>query len=245
VANEDQSPLMRIRVDRERAAGFGLRVSEVGQAIRDAVDGAVPSRFISGNREYDIRVRLPNTAVQDIEVLGDLLVARSEGTPVLLREVVQFELGTGPASIDRENQSRIVRVVADINPALADAGSVMTEVERRLASVAMPEGVSLLFGGQWETIEETNRELTHVALLAIFLVFVVLAVQYERLSNPLVILAAAPLSLVGVSVTLWVTATPVSAPVLIGLRAADRHRRGTTRSCSSSTSRSGGPGGWT
>lgn len=216
VANEDQSPLMRIRVDRERAAGFGLRVSEVGQAIRDAVDGAVPSRFISGNREYDIRVRLPNTAVQDIEVLGDLLVARSEGTPVLLREVVQFELGTGPASIDRENQSRIVRVVADINPALADAGSVMTEVERRLASVAMPEGVSLLFGGQWETIEETNRELTHVALLAIFLVFVVLAVQYERLSNPLVILAAAPLSLVGVSVTLWVTATPVSAPVLIG-----------------------------
>ncbi|MCC5807433.1 MAG: efflux RND transporter permease subunit, partial [Opitutales bacterium] len=74
-----------------------------------------------------------------------------------------------------------------------------------------------IFGGQWETIEETNRELALVIALSVFLVFVVLAVQYERLSNPLVILATAPLALVGAVVALWITGTPLSAPVLIGV----------------------------
>ncbi|MFN3987363.1 MAG: efflux RND transporter permease subunit [Rhodocyclaceae bacterium] len=214
--SDERSPLMRVRVDRERAAEVGLRVSEVGNAIRDAVDGAVASRYTSGGQEYDIRVRLPSGAVSDTEVLGNLLVARSSGVPVLLRDVVQFDLGTGPASIDRENQNRIVRVVGDINAAVTDVGTAMAEIERRLAGLELPDRYGLVFGGQWETIQDTNREILMVIGLAVFLVFVVLAVQYERLSNPLVIITAAPLSLVGVSVILTLTATPVSAPVLIG-----------------------------
>jgi multidrug efflux pump subunit AcrB len=83
------------------------------------------------------------------------------------------------------------------------------QVETRLADLELPEQYSLIFGGQWETIQETNRELGTVILLAVFLVFVVLAVQYERLSNPLVILVAAPLSLVGVvAALLWLTGPP-------------------------------------
>ena len=214
--NEAQSPLMRVRVDRERATEFGLRVSEVGMAIRDAVDGAVPGRYVSGSREYDIRVRLPSDAVSDTEVLGNLIVGRGNGAPVLLREVVAFDLGTGPATIERENQSRIVRVVGDINTSVSDVGTIMAEVERRLAEVSVPDQYALVFGGQWETIQETNREVGMVILLAVFLVFVVLAVQYEKLSNPFVIIMAAPLSLVGVSIILTLTGTPVSAPVLIG-----------------------------
>lgn len=213
---DDQSPLVRVRVDRERAAEFGLSVADVGRAIRDAVDGAVPTRFTSGSQEYDVRVRLPGAAVGDTEVLGNLLVARGNGSAVLLRDVVHFELGTGPATILRENQSRIMRVVADINTSVADAGTVMREVESRLADLPLPEQYGLLFGGQWETIEQSNRELTLVIMLAVFLVFVVLAVQYDRLANPLVIITAAPLSLVGVSIILTLTATPVSAPVLLG-----------------------------
>ncbi len=215
--SDDRNPLMRVYVDRERAADLGLRVSEVGNAIRNAVDGAVPSRYMTGGQEYDIRVRLPRQSVSDTETLGNMLISPGgNGSAVLLRDVVRFELGTGPTDIERENQSRIVRVVADINTAISDVGTVMHEIERRLEGLEMPEQYGLLFGGQWETIQDTNRELGMVVLLAIFLVFVVLAVQYERLSNPLVILAAAPLSLVGVSVMLTLTGTPVSAPVLIG-----------------------------
>ena len=119
--------------------------------------------------------------------------------------------------IYRENQTRIMRVVGDINTSISDVGTVMMEVEARLADLELPERYSLMTGGQWETIQETNQEIILVVMLSIFLVFVVLAVQYERLSNPLTIMAAAPLSMVGVSLALWVTGTPISSPVMIGL----------------------------
>jgi multidrug efflux pump subunit AcrB len=217
VGREDQSPLMRVVVDRDRAADLGLRVSEVGYAIRNAVNGAVPTQFMSGNREYDVRVRLPRDAVSDSETLGNLLVFRKGGSPVLLRDVARFDLGAGPAHIVRENQSRAVQVNGDVNTEVADIGTIMREVEARLADLELPEQYSMIYGGQWETIQETNRELAIVVVLAMFLVFVVLAVQYERLSNPLIILAAAPLALVGVVGILWLTETPLSAPVLIGV----------------------------
>ena len=217
VGREDQSPLLRILVDRERAADFGLRVSEVGEAIRYAVDGAVPTRFMTENVDYDLRVRLPREQVADEESLGSLMLFRQGGVPVLLRDLARFELGEGPAHIERENQSRIVRVVGDINTAVSDVGTIMEQVEQRLTDLDLPDQYSLVFGGQWETIQETNSEMRQVILLSLFLVFVVLAVQYERLANPLVILAAAPLSLVGVVLLLWLTGTPMSAPVLIGV----------------------------
>ncbi|RUO24390.1 AcrB/AcrD/AcrF family protein [Aliidiomarina minuta] len=217
VGREDQSPLMRILVDRERAADLGLRVSEVGRAVRDAVDGAVPTRFIDGSYEYDIRVRLPRDQVADEEVLGNLILFRVQGEPVLLRDVAEFQLGEGPAHIERENQNRVVRINGDINTEASDVGTIMAEVERRMADFDLPEDFSLIYSGQWETIQETNQELQTVVLLALFLVFVVLAVQYERLSNPLVILTAAPLSLLGVVGILGLTGTAMSAPVLIGV----------------------------
>ncbi len=217
VGREDQTPLLRVRVDRERAADLGLRVSEIGEAIRAAVDGAVPTRFLTGGQEYDVRVRLPAEAVSDSETLGELLLFRDGAVSVLLRDVADFQLGAGPAHIERENQNRVVRVNGDINTQVADVGTIMAEVERRLAGLELPEQFSLIFGGQWETIQETQRELATVILLAVFLVFVVLAVQYERLSNPLVILAAAPLSLIGVIGALWLAGLPLSAPVMIGV----------------------------
>ncbi len=215
--SDSQNPLLRIHVDREKAAQYGLRTSEVGQAIRDAVQGAVPGSYIDANLEYDIRVRLPYELVDDAQALGNLRLFSSGSEPVLLKDLVRFELGEGPSSISRENQTRIVRVVGDLNTALADVGTIMSEVQDRLADMDVPDRYSLIFGGQWETMQETNRETTTVILLALFLVFVVLAVQYEKLSNPLIILTAAPLSLIGVSLMLWATNTPVSAPALIGL----------------------------
>ena len=215
--DDDQDPLVRVRVDRERAAELGLRVSEVGEAVRDAVDGAVPTRYTTASREYDVRVRLPDEDVANMDALGSLILFRDGDDPVFLRDVADFVLDEAPGTIRRENQNRIIRVVADINTAVTDVGSVMQEVESRLGEINLPEQYNLILGGQWETIQDTNREIGLVMTLAVFLVFVVLAVQYDRFSNPFVIMAAAPLALVGVSLILWLTGTPVSAPVLIGL----------------------------
>ena len=217
VGREDQSPLLSIEVDRERAASLGLNVSDVGAAVRDAVDGAVPTQYVTTNREYDVRVRLPREDVSDTDALGNMLLFRDNGEAIPLRDVASFSLGEGPAHIERENQNRVVRVNADINTEIADVGTVMGQVEARIGDMDIPDEYSMIFGGQWETIQETNQELLTVVLLALFLVFVVLAVQYERLSNPLVILTAAPLALIGVAGILLLTGTPLSAPVMIGV----------------------------
>ncbi len=217
IGREERTPLLRIDIDRERAAALGLGVGDVGRAVRDAVTGHVPTRYTTGWAEYDVRVRLPRAAATDPDTLGGMLIHQGALGPVMLRDVARFQLGDGPAHIERENQGRILRVNGDLNTSLADVGTVMAEVQARLAGLELPDQYALVFGGQWETIEDTNRELSTVILLAIFLVSVVLAVQYERLSNPLVIIAAAPLALVGVTGLLWLSSTPVSAPVYLGM----------------------------
>jgi len=217
LARDDRSPLLNINVDRERAAALGLNVAEVGEMVRTAVDGYVPTQFSTGTAEYDVRVLLPREMRATADDLGGILLFRNDGSPVALRDVASFSLGEGPAHITRENQARVVRVNGDVNTALSDVGTVNDEMRERLAGLDMPEGYSLIYGGEEEAIQETNRQMLLLTLLAIFLVFVVMAVQYERLANPVVILTAVPLALIGVALILYATSTPLSAPVLLGV----------------------------
>jgi hydrophobe/amphiphile efflux-1 (HAE1) family protein len=217
IARDDRSPLLSIDVDRERAAALGLNVSEVGEAIRTAVFGTVPTRFSTGPAEYDVRVMLPRDRIGTSDDVGNIRLFRAGGQSVLVRDVARFSLGEGPATIERENQVRILRVNGDVNTGVSDIGTVNRQVRERLSGFEMPRGLSLIYGGEDEAIRETNRQLTTVILLAIFLVFVVMAVQYERLSSPIVILSAVPLALVGVVGMLWLTGTNLSAPVMLGV----------------------------
>jgi hydrophobe/amphiphile efflux-1 (HAE1) family protein len=218
VSREERTPLLNVEIDRERAASFGLNPGEVGRSIRDAVTGAVPTRFQAGNAEYDVRVRLPRSSTADPDQLGSLIVARSEsGDPVQLEQIARFDLGQGPAHIERENQVRVQRVTGNFNTGMSDPGSIFVAIQAVVAEMELPPEYSVIYGGQLETLTDTNREMRSVILMAVFMVFVVLAVQYERLSNPIVILATAPLSVIGVVAMLWLTDTPLSAPVLLGV----------------------------
>lgn len=214
--DEDRTPLLSIDVDRERAAALGLDISSVASALRYAVSGYVPTRYSTGVNEYDVRVRLPRDEVRDIDTLGQVIVANGVNGPIQARQVADFALEEGPAEIGRENQVRIQRIVGNFDTAQNDVGTIMAEVQRRIAAIEMPDQYGVVLGGQFETIRETNREMATVLALAVFLVFVVLAVQYEKISNPLVIMTAAPLATAGSAVALWVSATPISAPVFLG-----------------------------
>ncbi len=214
--DEDRTPALQIEVDRERAAALGLDVRAVAQALRQAVTGTVPTRYSTGVNEYDVRVRMPREEVENLDRLGEVIVANGANGPIQARQVASFTLGEGPAEIGRENQLRIQRIVGSFNTSENDVGSIMAEVQRRLAGVDMPEQYGVALGGQFETVAETEREMNTVILLAVFLVLVVLIVQYEQLTNPLVIMTAAPLALCGALVALWVSSTPLSAPVFLG-----------------------------
>ncbi len=214
---EEASPQLSIVVERERAAQLGLNVAMVGQTVRTALDGAVPTRFTDGAYEYDIRVRLPREQFQSAEALGNIALFPGRDRPVYLRDVATVSLQSGPTSILRENQNRQLRITGDVNDALSNVGTVNREIRARLGDLDLPDNYALIYGGEEEAIKENQRNLAIVIALAVFLVFVVMAVQYESLANPLVILFSIPLSLVGVGLILWLTGTPLSAPVMLGV----------------------------
>jgi CzcA family heavy metal efflux pump len=218
-STEDASPLITIELDRERAAYLGLSTGAVGQTLRTAMDGTIATRYTEGNKEYDVRVMFPRKRFQSPEDIGSIALfpGAAGGAPIYLRDVATVESKLGPTSINRENQNRILRVTGDVVDDETSIGEVNDQIRLRLADMVLPEGYGLIYGGEEEAIRENNRQLAIVVGMAIFLVFVVLAVQYESLVNPFVIILTIPLSLIGVGAALYITNTPLSAPVMLGV----------------------------
>ncbi|HEX5831491.1 MAG TPA: efflux RND transporter permease subunit, partial [Gemmatimonadaceae bacterium] len=216
---DEASPQLAILLDRERLRALGLDAATVGQTVRTAVDGTVATRYAEGNMEYDVRVMLPRDRFTSADALASVALfpgGRGSG-PVYLRDVAQVRETTGPTQIERENQNRVLELSGDVITEVAPITAVTDSVRARLAGMRWPDGYGVIIGGEEEAIRETNRQMLLVIALAIFLVFVVLAVQYESLVDPIIILLAVPLGLVGVIATLWITGTPLSAPVFLGM----------------------------
>jgi multidrug efflux pump subunit AcrB len=216
-STEEASPQLVIAIDRQRASDLGLSVAAVGQTVRTALDGAIATRFTDGTNEFDVRVRLPRERFRSAEDVGAVALFAGQDRPVYLRDVATVRLGMGPTSILRAQQNRQLRITGDVNDDVASVGEATGQARARLAGLDLPEGYALIYGGEEEAIRENQRSLTIVILLAIFLVFVVMAVQYESVTDPLVILVSIPLALIGVGLALKLTATPLSAPVLLGV----------------------------
>ncbi len=214
---EEIVPEVRVELDRRRAADLGLDVGELGRTVRTAVGGSVPTRFTEGDREFDIRVRFPPAAVTTAADLAVLPMFPRSGQPLRLRDVATVSEGLAPPEISRENQNRLVRITASVLPATWSVGEATTAVRESLDGFPLPDGYRLLYGGQEEAIKENRRTLLTAIALAVFMVFAVMAVQYESLVNPLVIMIAIPMALVGVVAALLLTGLPASAPVMLGL----------------------------
>mgnify|MGYP001764843626 CR=1 FL=1 len=215
---DDGSPLLSIELDRDRARARGLNVQQVGQTVRTALDGTIATRYAEGNFEYDVRVLFPKGRFTSVADLQDIPLFAGRGTgPVRLGDVADVAMRIGPNGINRVNQNRQLQLNGDVITDVATVGVVTDSIKARLAGFELPDGYGLIIGGEQEAIAESNRQLALVVALAIFLVFVVLAVQYESVLDPLVILLAVPLAMMGVIVILLVTGTPFSAPVILGM----------------------------
>ncbi|MEX2181146.1 MAG: efflux RND transporter permease subunit [Gemmatimonadaceae bacterium] len=215
---DEGSPLLSIELDRERARARGLNVAQVGQTVRTALDGTIATRYAEGNFEYDVRVFFPRNRYNSVADLSDIPLFPGRGAgPVRLGDVATVRMALGPTGINRVNQNRQIQINGDVITDVATVGSVTDSIRARLIGFEVPDGYGVIVGGEQEAIDESNRQLLLVIALAVFLVFVVLAVQYESLLNPLVILTSIPLGMMGVVAILLITGTPFSAPVILGM----------------------------
>lgn len=217
-SGEEVQQELSVRIDRERATQLGLSVDAIGTALRFALEGEIAGDFIDGDQPFDIRVKLPQPQLRTVADLQSLLLFASEDArpAVRLSDVAHIALVAAPTEIHRDMQQRMAEINAtpDGSKALSE---IMAVAQERLAQLELPDGYRLYDAGTFKSLQE-GRQLAGVLLaLAIFLVFVVMAVQYESLRNPLVILLGVPFAVIGPALALPLTDTPVSMPVWLGL----------------------------
>ncbi len=207
-------PQRQILIDRDKAADLGISVRDVTEAISIAIAGSKAGEFRVEGDSYRILVQMADAERRSIDEVLDLTLAADSGRQVALRNLVTSVEGRGPTVIDRKDQQRLVTI--DVNIAGRDQGSVAEEVRQRLAEIPRPQGYALLVTGSYEEQQKATRELVTSLLLALALVYMVLASQYESLRDPLVVMFSVPMAAIGVLVTLFITDTTFNLQSYIG-----------------------------
>ena len=213
-SSEPGNPEITIELDRERAARLGVRVDPVSRSLRRQIGGEVVGQFREAEERLDIRLRAEERSRDRAESVRDLRFRLDNGAILPVSAIADVRLGRGPAAIHRADGSRVVQITAEIED--ADLGGTLENVRAAIAGFDLPRGVVAEMGGQDEELSTSLDSLKLALALAIFLVYVVMAVQFESLRYPLVILLAVPLGLVGVVATLYLTGTRISVLALIG-----------------------------
>jgi len=211
---ESGIPQQEIRIDRNKVADLGLSIRNVTQLLQTAVAGSKAGEFRAGGNSYRILVQLKDAEKRSLDEILDLTLTTASGEQVALRNIVTSESSRGPILIDRKDQQR--RVTVRANYSGRDLGSVAADVQGRLDQIPRPIGYDLMVAGNFEEQIKAFRELVTSLLLALVLVYMVLACQYESFRDPLVVMFSVPLAAIGVLVTLFVTNTTLNVQSYIG-----------------------------
>ena len=211
---QEGRPELSVRVDRDKAALLGLTVTGVANTIRTNVAGTQAAMFREAGNEYPIVVRLRLADREGVSEVGDVLLNSSSGQVMPAKNVMVIDRGTGPQSIERTNQERVQRVNAETEVTLSEA---VKNVQARLGEISVPKDFAVGFGNEVEEQNRSFRELQLVLILAIVLVYTVMASQYESLRDPFIIIFSIPLAAIGVVGMLMLTRTPFSMQAYIGV----------------------------
>ncbi len=209
------SPEVQIIFDRERAAALDLEVYEVADRIVSNVRGDLATKYTYKDRKIDVLVRAREQDRNSIEQLKQIVVNPNSERPVPLSAIAEVRVKNGPSEIRRVAQQRVAMVTANLN--YGDLGAAATEIQDIIRETSMPAGVYARIGGQNEEMSDSFRSLMFALALAVFLVYLVMASQFESLLHPFIILFTIPLALIGAILALWITNTTISVVVFIGL----------------------------
>jgi HAE1 family hydrophobic/amphiphilic exporter-1 len=214
VSREAGVPQQEIEVDRDKVADLGLTVRDVTEVLETAVAGARAGEYRVGGNSYRILVQLAEAEKRSLDEILDLTLSTPAGDTVVLRNLVSAKGGRGPTLIERKDQQRTVTVQANVSG--RDTGSVAREVQGLLDEIPRPLGYELHVAGDYEEQQKAFEELVVSLVLALVLVYMVLACQYESLRDPLVVMLSVPVAAVGVLVTLFLTDTTLNLQSYVG-----------------------------
>jgi len=208
-------PEVQIAFDRDRLAAMSLDAALASRQVRNAVQGEQATQFSDLDRKLDVRVRAREDERSAVAELANLEVGRNQGRSVPLGAVAKITVARGPSEIRRIAQQRAAVVSGNLQG--RDLASAAAEIERSLQGLEIPPGAKVTIAGQNRELAESFASLRLALLLAVFLVYLVMASQFESLLHPFVIMFTMPMAVAGVVLTLLVTGTSVSVMVLIGL----------------------------
>jgi hydrophobic/amphiphilic exporter-1 (mainly G- bacteria), HAE1 family len=214
LSRESGSPEEIILVDRQKAADMKVTVSQVAETLQTILAGKRASYFREAGREYTILVKLKEGERMDTPELLDLTVSNAEGKAVVLRNFLDVRPGRGPVFIERKDQERMIAVSA--NTTGRDLGSITRDIEDRLSAIPVPRDFAVAFGADYEEQQKAFRELLISIILALVLVYMVMASLYESLLDPLIVMFSVPLAAIGVMLMLFLSHTTFNIQSYIG-----------------------------
>jgi HAE1 family hydrophobic/amphiphilic exporter-1 len=210
-------PEYQFILDRERASRLGLSVGRVSTSVQTSTLGQVVSRYRDGSDEVNIRVILAKKFRDNLDEIRKIPLMSQAGKIIYLDQLASWKRGEGPIQITRENQMRRISVTANL--AGRDLGSVVKDIKSRLSDLEkqLPAGYFIEYGGSYEQMVDAFKVLAAAFALALLLVYMVMASQFENFLHPFVIMFTIPLAIVGVIFGLFIAGKPVSLPALIGV----------------------------
>ncbi|APC49713.1 acriflavin resistance protein [Virgibacillus halodenitrificans] len=208
-------PQMNIVIDDERAAMYGLSQEQILGQIQLQFTGQVATKYREDGQEMDVTLMYPEDKRSSISDLQDMKIQSSSGATIPLEEVAEFDEMNGPATLLRENQQPQMNVTSQVVD--RDLGSVVSDVESNLEGLNLPEGYTYEIGGQAEDMAKSFGDLAIALIFSIFLVYAVMAIQFENFLFPLIIMFAMPTTVVGVLLGLFIAGISLSIPAFIGI----------------------------
>jgi HAE1 family hydrophobic/amphiphilic exporter-1 len=214
LGRQEGRPELAVEVDRPKAAMLGLTVTNVANSIRTSVGGTQAAFFRQQGKEYPIVVRLREEDRERVEDINAVRVNTPQGQVLEAKNLLRLRTQTGPTEIERKNQQRFTRVNAEPEVALSEA---IAAVNQKLPEIRVPQGFQVGFGAEAEEQARAFSQLQWMLLLAVILVYAVMASQYESLRDPFIIMFSVPLAAIGVVIALKATGTTFSLQAYIGV----------------------------
>jgi HAE1 family hydrophobic/amphiphilic exporter-1 len=209
-------PELQFRIKREEAAGLGLSPLEIAATLRTAYRGSKVSTFRGPEGEYDVYVILREGDRNSLREIQKLFFVNPLGETIPLENVVDVVQGSGPLTIERENRTRVIQVTGALT-GQRPLNRVMEELQEGVSGLGpVPPGLELTYSGSYQQMQESFRSLFFVLILAVALVYMVLASQFESLLHPLIIMFSVPFCIIGLVAALVVTGTTFSMMSFIG-----------------------------